>query len=256
MSKSSPAKRIGSVGSLNTVPLTRGIEGEVHFTTPAKLAELLQRNELDAALVSIVEVLFHDRYDVLDGIGITSRGPVKSVLLAHRRPLEELREVFCDTASLTSVNLVRVLLAERGVRPAFRPLKDYTGAAAHDAVLLIGDRALDFLFAANEHAIWDLGEAWTELTGLPFVYAAWAMRRGAHTAELREKLKRAKDRGLAELEVIVRERGEYDPAFRREYLGGNIRYALGAEEKRGLAKFMELLRKHRVEPVFEPQFVV
>ena len=85
--QSSDLPRIGSVGYLNTAPLTRGIEGEVVFATPARLATLLQGDELDAALVSIVEVLFHDRYDVLDGVAIASRGEVKSVLLAHRCPL-------------------------------------------------------------------------------------------------------------------------------------------------------------------------
>ena len=83
--------RVGSVGYLNTVPLTRGIEDEVIYATPAKLAEMLQRDELDAALVSVVEVLFHDRYDILDGIAIASLGEVRSVLLAHRKPLSEVQ---------------------------------------------------------------------------------------------------------------------------------------------------------------------
>ena len=95
--------RVGSVGYLNTVPLTRGLEEEVIYATPARLAEMLQRDELDAALVSVVEVLFNDRYDILDGIAIASLGEVKSVLLAHRKPLSEVTEIFCDTASLTSV---------------------------------------------------------------------------------------------------------------------------------------------------------
>src|SRR5260221_5303974 len=107
--------RVGSVGYLNAVPLTRGLEEEVLFATPSKLAELLRHDELDAGLVSVVEVLFTDRYDILDGIAIASLGEVKSVLLAHRHPLEEAREVFCDPASLTSIELARVLLAERGV---------------------------------------------------------------------------------------------------------------------------------------------
>src|SRR5258708_32118151 len=130
--------RVGSVGYLNAVPLTRGLEEEVLFTTPAKLAELLRRDELDAGLVSVVEVLFTDRYDVLDGIAIASLGEVKSVLLAHRRPLEEAREIFCDTASLTSIELVRVLFAERGLKPEFKALKSYDFATLPDYALLIG----------------------------------------------------------------------------------------------------------------------
>src|SRR5437762_10646370 len=80
--------RVGSVGYLNAVPLTRGLEEEVRFTTPSGLAGLLRKEELDAALASVVEVLFTDRYDVLDRIAIASLGEGKSVLLAHRRPLE------------------------------------------------------------------------------------------------------------------------------------------------------------------------
>src|SRR5580692_8145114 len=97
--------RIGSVKYLNAVPLTRGIESELVLATPAKLAEMLRRDELDAALVSITEVLLNDRYDILDGIAIASLGEVYSVLLAHKKPLEHMTEVFCDPASLTGLNL-------------------------------------------------------------------------------------------------------------------------------------------------------
>src|SRR3954468_13145668 len=79
--------RVGSVGYLNAVPLTRGLEDEVTFTTPSKLADMLRHDDLDAGLVSVVEVLFTDRYDILDGIAIASLGEVKSVLLAHRKPI-------------------------------------------------------------------------------------------------------------------------------------------------------------------------
>ena len=77
------------------------------------------RDELDAGLVSVVEVLFNDRYDILDGIAIASLGEVNSFLLAHRKPLSEVTDVSCDTALLTSVQLLRVLLAERGLKPEF-----------------------------------------------------------------------------------------------------------------------------------------
>src|SRR2546427_4827263 len=143
--------RVGSVRFLNAVPLTRGLEQQVSFATPSQLAEMLRRDELDAALVSVTEVLFNDRYDVLDGIAIASLGEVKSVLLAHRKPIVEAREVFCDTASLTSVHLLRVLLAERGLKPEFKPLASYDFAALPDYALLIGDTALDFSLAPHEH---------------------------------------------------------------------------------------------------------
>jgi len=247
--------RVGSVGYLNAVPLTRGLEDQVMYGTPARLAELLQRDELDAALVSVVEVLFHDRYDVLDGIAIASLGEVKSVLLAHRKPLDEATEVFCDPASLTSVQLLRVLLAERGLKPAFKPLPSYDFAALPDYALLIGDRALDFALGPHEQEVWDLGAAWYEMTSLPFVYAVWALRRGVENAALRRQLQEARAFGLDSLDSIIRTRTEYSYDFRKDYLSWHIHYHLGTDEKRGLAKFMELLRRHNCGPVFEPRFV-
>lgn len=246
--------RVGSVDSLNAVPLTRGLEAEIKYAWPSQLAEMLRRDELDAALVSIVEVLFTDRYDVLDGIAIASLGEVKSVFLAHRQPLEEVREVYCDPASLTSVCLLKVLLAERGLKVEFKPLPSYDEAPKHDAVLLIGDRALDFAFANHPHAIWDLGAAWSELTNLPFVYAVWALRR-IPNAPLRRALREARDFGLDTLDSIISSNGRYSREFRKDYLGWHIHFHLGTDEKRGVAKFIELLRKHDLGAVFEPSFV-
>ncbi|MEP6662203.1 MAG: menaquinone biosynthesis protein, partial [Verrucomicrobiota bacterium] len=247
--------RVGSVPYLNAVPLTRGLEEQIQFVAPSKLAEMLQGDELEAALVSITEVLFNDRYDVLDGIAIASLGEVKSVFLAHQQPIEEIREIFCDTASLTSVSLLKVLLAERGLKPEFKPLTDYNSAPSLKNVLLIGDNAIDFLRASHEHMIWDLGEAWFELTKLPFVYAVWALRRGMDNADLRVKLREAKSFGLDTLDNIIATRPEFDRDFRQDYLTWHIQYHLGADEKRGVAKFIELLRKHQSGTVYEPRFV-
>lgn len=247
--------RVGSVKYLNAVPLTRGLEDEIIFTTPAELAEKLRRDELDAALVSITEVLFSNRYDVLDGIAIASLGEVFSVFLAHRSPIEQVKEVFCDPASLTSVNLLKVLLAERGLRPEFKPLENYESAKEKDFVLLIGNPAIEFRRASQSHEILDLGAAWFELTELPFVYAVWALRRGMENNELRRQLSEARDFGVETLDTIIRNREEYDYDFRKDYLGWHIHYHLGSDEKRGIAKFIELLRKHGFGPVHEAKFV-
>jgi chorismate dehydratase len=247
--------RVGSVSYLNAVPLTRGIEEEIVYAVPSKLAELLRRDELDAGLVSLTEVLLNDRYDILDGVAIASLGEVKSVVLAHRKPIEQAREVYCDTASLTSVNLLRVLLAERGVTPEFKPLANYDFAALPDFALLIGDPALDLVLGPHTHEIWDLGEAWLELTQLPFVYAVWALRRGIDTRELRRQLVDAREFGLETLDQIIRNRTEYTEEFRKDYLGWHIHYHLGTDEKRGVEKFIELLRKHGIGPVYPPKYV-
>jgi chorismate dehydratase len=249
------ANRIGSVPYLNSVPLTFGIEKETSFVVPSELAELIRAGKVDAALVSTTEVLFHDGYEVLDSVAITSHGPVKSVFLAHRQPLEEIQTIHCDTASLTSVNLLRVLLTKRGLEPTFEPLTDYTQSTALDNVLIIGNHGIDFLRAPHDHAIWDLGAAWHELTGLPFVYAVWALRRGHHDETLRAKLLAAKENGLANLAQIITEHPDYDSEFRKAYLSDHIRYDLGGLEKAGLNKFVELLETQSDKPVFEPAFV-
>jgi predicted solute-binding protein len=150
---------------------------------------------------------------------------------------------------------MKVLLAERGLKPEFKPLTDYAAAAEKDFVMLIGDAALDFAFANTGHEIFDLGESWSELTKLPFVYAVWAMRRGVHTPELRRQLREARDFGLDTLDHIIRDRTEYTEEFRKDYFGWHIHYHLGTDEKRGIAKFIELLRKHGFGPAFEPKFV-
>ncbi len=247
--------RIGSVPYLNAAPLTRDLGAELVFATPSKLAEMLRRDELDAALVSITEVLLNDRYDILDSVAIASLGEVYSVFLAHKKPIAEAKEIFCDTASLTSVNLLKVLLAEKNIFPQFKPLENYAAAAEKDFVLLIGDRAIEFQRSPHTHEIFDLGIAWLELANLPFVFAVWALRRGVENRELRRELKEAKRFGMDTLDYLIETREEFDADFRRDYFEWHIQYHLGEDEKRGIAKFCELLRKHDLGPVFEPKFV-
>jgi chorismate dehydratase len=247
--------RIGSVPYLNAVPLTRGLEDRTTFLPPAQLAAALRAGELDAALVSVTEVLLQDRFDVLDGTAVASLGEVKSVFLAHSLPLEEIREVYCDPASLTSVLLLRVLLAERGVRPTFQPLTAIPASRLPEAMLLIGDAALEYLLGPHEHEIWDLGDAWHEATRLPFVYAVWALRRDPALAPLCRLLREARSFGLDTLEAIIAERKEFTLEFRKDYLGWHIHYHLGDDERRGLHRFKGLLEKHGLGPVYELRYV-
>ena len=81
------------------------------------------------------------------------------------------------------------------------------------------------------------------------------MRRGIENAELRRELREAKKFGLETLDYLIETREEYDEDFRRDYLGWHVHYPLARDEKRGIAKFCELLRKHGLGPVFEPKFV-
>lgn len=255
LSQSLAPFRVGSVPYLNAVPLTRGIEDQIILSAPSKLAVMLRNGEIDAALVSVTEVLLNDSFDVLDGIAVASLGEVKSVFLAHRGPLSKARQIFCDPASLTSVNLLRVLLHDQGLQPELLPLEDMPVSSLPDYFLLIGDRALDFLRTEHSYEIWDLGAAWFELTRLPFVYAVWALRRGLENDSLRRQLREAKDFGMDTLDYIIHSRTEFDYQFRKDYLGWHIHYHLGDDEKRGLRKFGELLRKTLSSPIYQPRFV-
>lgn len=246
--------RVGSVPYLNAAPLTYGLESEISFVPPSQLAVELHAGRLDAALVSITEALFHDGYDMLDGFGITSDGPVFSVFLAHREPLESVREVALDPASCTSVNLLRVLFAERGLAPKLVPLRDYLAAGKCANVLLIGNPAIEFQRGGHPHRIWDLGAAWQELTGLPFVYAVWALRRDRDTSVLRDALRTAATNGLAVLPQLIRERPEFDLETRRAHLTEQIRYPLRDREKEGIARFGELLTRHTGRRIYPPCF--
>jgi chorismate dehydratase len=252
--------RVGSVRALNAVPLTRGLESEVVYDVPSKLAQMLQRDELDAALVSVVEALFHDRYDILDGIAVASLGEVKSVFLAHRKPLAEVKEVFCDTASLTSVTLLKVLLAERGLKPEFKPLERLRGGPGKGFCPADRRSGAGFLFRerASTHA-----RNLRSRRGLDRVdqTAVRLCRVGACAAgcirpnsvgSCAKRATSASTRSTTSSAVAPNTRLE----FRKDYLGWHIHYHLAADEKRGIAKFVELLRKHDLGPVFDPKFVV
>ena len=247
--------RIGSVPYLNAIPLTAGMEQQVVLAPPSQLAGMLQHEMLDAALVSIIEPLLNPGYLILDGVAVASDGPVLSVYLATKVPLESIKVVHCDSASLTSLNLLRVLLAARGLTPEFRPLQDYQGAMGLDSVLLIGDPAITFRQQNPPHQLWDLGQAWQELTGLPFVYAVWAIRESQVQTDLLKKLWDAKQLGMEQLDTLVAKDPRFDLSFRKSYVGSAIHYDLGEKEKKGVTTFVDQLRNLVEGPIFDPRFV-
>lgn len=234
---------------LNAVPLTCGLEGRCEFLPPSSLAVALRSGRVDAALLSVTEALFAPGHPIVDGVAIASDGPVFSVFLAHQDPLDErLTEVHLDPASCTSVNLLRVLLAARGLSPRFSPLSGYERDRMPRNVLLIGDPAIRFALGSHSHGIWDLGAAWKEWTGLPFVYAVWAVRETAATRALADGLRGARERGLARIPEWVERRPEFTREFRQAYLGGHIRYGLGDREKAGIERFRRALDAHLSPP--------
>jgi chorismate dehydratase len=159
--------------------------------------------------------------------------------------MAEVRTIALDTSSRTSVALTRVLCHDWfHIEPAFAPQGPSLEAmtASHDAALLIGDPALEADAAALGLTKIDLGETWTAMTGLPFVYAAWTGRPGAVTAADVTALQAARDEGLANLEAIAEEYAPGDPvrtARAAAYLRDNVRYGLGPEEVAGLQLFLD-----------------
>ena len=236
--------RIGSQPYLNARPLIYGIEDRVTRCEPSRMADLMHRGEFDVGLVPVAEVLAHDHYDIVDGIAVAARGAVRSVFLAHRVPIEQLKGVAVDTASRTSAWLVRVILKLRhGVSPEFYPRPAGGTLREHEAIMLIGDEAIRHRTRNPQETVLDLGQAWMEWTRLPFVFAVWAVQRGAANDELIALLRKAKADGLAHIEEIVRDSTEATPEFRREYLTRNVCFDLGEAEKDGLRRFQDCVKE-------------
>jgi predicted solute-binding protein len=242
--------RIGSVPYLNARPLVEGLAGQLVFDVPSRLADRFAAGELDAALLPVYEAVSHESALIADDMAIASRGEVFSVFLAHREPLAEVETVALDPASHTSNHLLQCLFAEfHGIEPR------YVSAPVDDAQarLLIGDPALAFRRAHGDDG-WhflDLGAEWLRCTELPFVFACWVLREDVRNAEmLADALREVKRRGLAARPCIAA--GFEDAAFVERYLTENIRFDLREGEKRGIALFAALLRKHGlVEAVAE-----
>ncbi len=201
--------RIGCVPYLNAKPLIDWFNSDscdvaaiISYVVPYRLAVMLEAGEIDAALVSIFELFQKPELVLLPDISISADGPVKSVRLFSCRPFEQVRSVALDTSSLTSVALTQILMEERyGVRPQyFHHAPDLDRMLANaDAGLIIGDLKL---FDTPATQILDLGEAWKELTSLPFVYAAWLARPDAPIEALTEALTRARDWGIQRLDTL------------------------------------------------------
>jgi chorismate dehydratase len=237
--------RIGCVQYLNSRPLVEPYAGKVVLRHPSALAAGLVRGELDVALVPVFEALRSPSFPIVDGVSISAQGPVWSVFLAFQGALEEVRTVSLDPASLTSVNLCKVIFAEWADDvPAYVPEPAPAGAAQ----LLIGNQAIEFRErhgSAFEYL--DFGEEWNRRTGLPFVFAVWLMRpelpQPQRVAAAFREIARL---GQAQISEIVARHPEHGAAFTERYLTQHIRYGLGRAEKEGMGCFRELLWKHRL----------
>lgn len=245
--------RIAAIHFLNSQPLIYPIRTKIRKGTPSDIAKWLRSGEIDAGLVSIVEILFTGRYQVLNGWGIISNGEVESVVLFHKEPLHKIKKIFCDKASLTSIVLLRIIMNEMGYNPTLAPLSD-SQLAKLDAVLLIGDRAIAARNLANEYMIFDLGKAWKELTGLPFVYALWALRKVDQIEKIAYLLDRAARYGVANIDMVIANTNVFTYQYRAHYLKEVLRYYLDDMAYAGIECFTNFLRKYRKWQVYEIQF--
>jgi chorismate dehydratase len=207
------APRIGSVPFLVGRPLVQALRDhdEVLLEAPALLIERLRRGELDVALASTIELFRTPGTGCVRGPGIVAAERVMSVQIFSRRPFEEIRSLAWDPASRTGQALSHILLAERE-RPAciFVPLAtgEDPARADADAFLQIGDAALRYTLGVHplpRGIEWniDLATLWRERTGLPFTFATWVVRPGADLGDLPERLRAARDYGVAHLESLV-----------------------------------------------------
>lgn len=170
--------RVGCVPYVNARPLVAAFDRpnefiEVIYDIPSRLPALLDSGEVDAILVSSIELLRRDDLLPVAEVGIMSYGPVKSVRMLSKVPLTDIKTLALDVSSLTSNILAQIILAEQGVFPMTETVSPDASnmLASHDACVLIGDKG----FEADGTGLVDidLGEAWTDLTGLPFVWALW-----------------------------------------------------------------------------------
>jgi chorismate dehydratase len=246
--------RLGAVGYLNARPLVWGLDARPRFTlrqdVPSECARLLHAESIDVGLIPSIEYLRGGPYRIVPDVAIASDGPVASVALYTTKPVAQIRSIALDTSSRTSVALVHVMCARLfNIEPAVehRPPHLADMLKTCDAALIIGDAALlvdrTRLEVGSQKAEVqkiDLGEAWTNMTGLPFVYAFWAGRPGVLSAADVTALQRARDEGVGHPDQIAREYFPDSPAQQAigaRYLRDNIRYHLGVAERAGLEAF-------------------
>lgn len=223
--------RVGCVRYLNAKPLCHTLGDDVVYGHPTDIAQQLRDHKLDVANVPIMECLEHPSYQIVDGYGVTSRGPVYSVILVHRCPFAQIKTIALDSASKTSAALIRVLMRKMLKHPVeFLP----TDAPA-DAHLWIGDQAMAYRKQHPDEEVLDLGAAWYQLTRLPFVFAVWAMHPKVGNRSIAEGLREAAVRGMAARAEIAATPEEY------HYLTKNVRFEIGPEEKRGIVCFAQHL---------------
>jgi chorismate dehydratase len=267
--------RVGHIQFLNCLPIYWGlmrsgalIDVELYKDTPDRLNAALVGGDLDIGPISQVEYLRHaDELLLLPDLAVGSDGPVLSVNVVSTRPLSDLDggKVALGSTSRTGVLLAQMLLADRyGARPEyFRCPPDLTQMLLEaDAGVLIGDAALRALYEAPGHGltVTDLGQAWREWTGLPMVFAVWAVRRDFAAAqpgvvkEVHEAFLRSRDLCLLELDNVAAAGARWEP-FDAATLASYFRvldFSLGERQVAGVREFARRAAAMGAAPALTP----
>jgi len=255
--------RLGAVSFVNTLPLIDGLENladlELHYGVPSTLLDTLLDDEVDLALCSSIDYQRSRTPLVIVPCGLLGcDGPTLTVRLYCTGPIDRVTEVHCDTDSHTSVALLQILLRElHGVAPDLVPF-DARPRGSHGpprdwppALLLIGDKVVTDSPPATRypHQL-DLGAAWVELTGLPFVFALWLARRNydpvvvAAAARVLDRQRRYnKERLDLIIERKARPRG-WPVALAAAYLKGKLAFEFTDSRRRGLELFFDKACEH------------
>lgn len=242
---SSGCFRVGAVRFFNARPLIYNLEQhegiELIRDVPAQLAGELDHGRLDIALIPSIDYqLAQTEWSILPTSTICSSGEVITVRVFSRVPVDAIACIYCDTDSHTSLILARIIWQglygrELEIQPLAGPPHDF------ESVLLIGDKVIPQLSAGWPYQL-DLGRAWTEWTGLPFVYAFWAgPERGDMDLPARI-LQQAYQEGMRNLDQIIDRYGPehgFSPDLARQYFAENIQFDFGERQVAGLKKFYE-----------------
>lgn len=254
---------VGVVRFLNAWPLTWGLAAGNHdelfepvALTPAEIADGMRSGELDAGLLPSIELQRIPDLRVVPGLCIASAGAARSVVLVTRRDPGDIERLALDASSRTSATLARIILHESwGVEPECVrrdiDVDDLYGDC--DAAVVIGDRALEL--DRDGHQVIDLATAWRALTGLPTVFAVWAVREEVATPGLERYFQHSFRFGLANLPTIVsRAAREFDLGERdvHGYLTQNLTYHLEEPEHRSLEEFFRRAEVRRLIPEARP----
>ena len=251
-------RALGCLPFLNVKPLSYSLERgglpegwRLRYAPPSHLADMLRSGKICGAPVSSFACLENPDLRIVPDICIASRGPVRSVLMFSRKPVSDIRSVAIDSGSLSGAAMLRIILAEQyHVSPEFAAAEPdlMLMLAAHDAALLLGNRAMEAAAVTDGGlCVTDLGAEWFQLTGLPAVFAVWAVTPSAPLSELIPILIDSKRQGMRNLQDIARAESattglSYEGCL--DYLRNIMVYDLGPPEMEGLRAFAAKSLEH------------